>query len=138
MGVLDVPVWEHRAWGGFTTESENSKWNQMVSGVDQFRISNLNSAFAISSRVHELAEFSILETRFEIGNLAAYIQFAYLLWFTNRRFELDVVEKIRSVNQDVVFKDLNDLSANSVRYGFVNAGLCRLVVQRATCFSNSQ
>ena len=41
--------------------------------------------YAISSRVHELAEFSILETRFEIGNLAAYIQFAYVLWFTNRR-----------------------------------------------------
>ena len=31
---------------------------------------------AISSRVHELAEFSVLETRIEIGNLAAYIQFA--------------------------------------------------------------
>ena len=57
----------------------------MVSGVDQFRISNLDSAFAISSRVHELAEFSILETRIEIGNLAAYIQFAFVLWFTNRR-----------------------------------------------------
>ncbi|MXZ54736.1 MAG: hypothetical protein F4Z14_00985 [Gammaproteobacteria bacterium] len=38
-------------------------------------------------------------------------------------FEHDVVETVRSVNQDFVFKDLNDLSANSVRYGFVNAGL---------------
>ena len=77
-GVLDAPIWEHRAWGGFATESENSKWIYVVSVVDQFGMSNPNSASAFSSRVHELAEFSILETRIEIGNLAAYIQLAYL------------------------------------------------------------
>lgn len=78
-GGLDAPIWEHRAWGGLATESENSKWKFVVSVADQFGLSSPNSASAFSSRVHELAEFSILETRFEIGNLAAYIQLAYLL-----------------------------------------------------------
>ena len=74
--VLDVLVKKHRALGGLTTEAENSKWKKMVSVIDQVRMSNLNSAYAISSRVHELAKFSVLETRIEIGNLAAHIQFA--------------------------------------------------------------
>ena len=46
---------------------------------------NPKQCYAILSRVHELAEFSVIETRFEIGNLAAYIQLAYALWFTNRK-----------------------------------------------------
>ena len=70
-------------WWSFT-EFENSQWKKMVSVFDQLGMSNPNSAYAISSRVHELAEFSILETRFEIGNLAAHIQFAWKLLFTNR------------------------------------------------------
>ena len=65
--------------GGFRTELENSKWKNVVSVSDQFRLLDLNSAYAILSRAHELAEFSVLKTRFEIGNLAAHIQFAKLL-----------------------------------------------------------
>ena len=65
--------------GGLTTELENSKWKNVVSVSDQFRLLGLNSAYAILSRVHKLAEFSVLETHFEIGNLAAHIQFAKML-----------------------------------------------------------
>lgn len=45
--------------GGFRTELENSKWKNVVSVSDQFRLLGLNSAYAILSRAHALAEFSV-------------------------------------------------------------------------------